>query len=196
MKHLVALSALALLAFGLIGCTSTEPEPPAPEPSATQPSATQPSAVPEPEVSSTRYGYVTLHTTEFRSLLTEARPSDGGRAVAWSGALAVNEHGCFGLGNGIEGFSPVVFPHGTEITDDGPDAGIEFGDAHFRIGDVIELGAGGAYIDEQGEWVTDWLEVSREGLDACGSSGDVLVTRGVVHLLADLERENAEHFGE
>ncbi len=190
MKHLVALSALVLLAFGLTGCTSAEPESPAPAPPAAQPSAAQPSAAPKPEVSSTPYGYVTLHAAAQQRLLAKTERSDFGNSALITGALAVNDLGCFGLGNEEEGwFSPVVFPYGTGITGDGPDAGIEFEGARFQIGDVLALGGGGGNGIEKDS-------PEQPAFEACGFSEEASMSWGEVQLLADFEREIAERDGQ
>jgi hypothetical protein len=185
MKHLAALSPLVLLAFALTGCTSAEPESPAPAPP-----AAQPSAAPKPEISSTPYGYVTLHTAAQRRLLTETERSDFGHSALITGALAVNDLGCFGLGNEEEGwFSPVVFPYGTGITGDGPDAGIEFEGARFQIGDVLALGGGGGNGIEKDS-------PEQPAFEACGFSEEAFMSWGEVQLLADFEREIAERDGQ
>jgi hypothetical protein len=96
-------------------------------------------------------------------LLAPTTQPGGAFEAAVTGTLALNDHGCFGFGDGAA-FSPVIFPFGTRLLDDGRSAEVP-GLGTVRIGDEIRGGGG--------------QEPSIEASDICGTTGDATLWQTV-----------------
>ncbi|MFT4231354.1 MAG: hypothetical protein QM606_01055 [Leucobacter sp.] len=177
----LALAAAALAAgFGIAGCAAASPSEPSDDDPGTGTTG----------VRTVDHGWITLHDLDGARLLAETERPDGGPEALLEGPLALNDQGCFSIGDPETGFTGVVFPHGTSVA--GPDT-VSFGDAVFAVGDELALVGGGLVTSSTAgsDGAPQLGSPAADALGACGFS-EVFVAWDDVELRADFERGIAE----